>query len=143
MCNPIKNLIMSYVELLDLGDLDGLSNVFTRATVHTQGGPSLRGAEEYREFIDNGVQFYDGIPSTKHMISNVMVEIDNDRQSASARSYFTAFQVRPELPLQPILAGRFHDRLERDHDGWYIVERVIYADLIGDVGYHIKALRPS
>src|SRR5215510_15734647 len=37
----ITNLILSYVELLDLGDLDGLSNLFARATVRTQGGPPL------------------------------------------------------------------------------------------------------
>jgi SnoaL-like protein len=139
----IKNIVLSYVELLDLGDLDGLSNVFTRATVHVPGGAPLRGAEAFKEFIRTGVQFYDGIPSTKHVVSNVMVEIDNERHSATARSYYTAFQARPELPLQPILAGRFHDRLERDHDGWYIVERVIYVDLIGDVRYHLKSLQQS
>jgi hypothetical protein len=48
---------------------------------------------------------------------------------------------RPELPLQPIIAGRWHDRLERDDDGWHIVERVIYADLTGDLRFHIKGLR--
>jgi 3-phenylpropionate/cinnamic acid dioxygenase small subunit len=136
----IKNVIMSYAELLDLGDLDGLSNVFARATVHTPGGAPLRGAEAYRDFIEHRVQFYDGIPSTKHVISNVMVEIEHER-AASARSYYTALQARPELPLQPILAGRFHDRLARDHEGWHIVERVIYADLIGDVRYHLRAMR--
>jgi hypothetical protein len=41
------------------------------------------------------------------VVSNVMVEIDNERHSATARSYYTAFQARPELQLQPILAGRF------------------------------------
>jgi hypothetical protein len=29
----IKNLVLSYVELLDLGDLEGLATVFARATV--------------------------------------------------------------------------------------------------------------
>lgn len=134
----IKNIVLSYVELLDLGDLDGLSNLFTRATVHLQGGAPLRGAQAFKEFIESTVQFYDGIPSTKHVVSNVMVEIDEQRHSATARSYYTAFQARPELQLQPILAGRFHDRLERDHDSWHIVERVIYADLMGDLRYHIK-----
>jgi hypothetical protein len=47
------------------------------------------------------------------------------------------------VPLQPILAGRFHDRLERDGDAWHIVERVIYTDLIGDLRFHVKGLEPS
>jgi hypothetical protein len=139
----IENIVLSYVELLDLGDLDGLSKLFTRATVHTQSGAPLRGAEAFKEFIESGVQFYDGIPATKHVVSNVLVEIDNGYRSATARSYYTAFQAGPELPLQPILAGRFHDRLHRDDDSWYIVERVIYADLIGDLRYHIKGPRQS
>jgi hypothetical protein len=137
----IKNIVLSYVELLDLGDLDGLSILFARATVHTQGGAPISGAAAFKEFIQSSVQFYDGIPSTKHVVSNVIVEIDEERHSATARSYYTAFQARPELALQPILAGRFHDRLERDQDGWHLVERVIYADLMGDLRHHIKGLR--
>ena len=137
----IKNIVLSYVELLDLGDLDGLSSLFARATVHTQGGAPISGAAAFKEFIQSSVQFYDGIPATKHVVSNVIVEIDEERHAATARSYYTAFQARPELALQPILAGRFHDRLERDQDSWYIVERVIYADLMGDLRYHIKGLR--
>lgn len=140
----IKNVVLSYVELLDLGDLDGLANVFARATVRThRSAIELRGAEAFKEFIEHGVQFYDGIPSTKHVVSNLIVEIDDDRHTATARSYYTAFQARPELPLQPILAGRFHDRLERDGEDWHIVERVIYADLIGDLRFHVKGLPPS
>ena len=141
--HTIMKVVVSYVELLDRGDLDGLASVFARATVRVHGSASeLRGATAYKEFIEQGVQFYDGTPSTKHLISNLIVEIDDDRRTATARSYYTAFQARPELPFQPILAGRFHDRLERDGDDWYIVERVIYADLFGDLRYHVKGLGP-
>lgn len=142
--HAIKNVVLSYVALLDLGDLDGLANVFARATVRIHGSANeLRGAAAYKEFIEQGVQLYDGVPSTKHVVSNLMVEIDDDRRTATARSYYTAFQARPELPLQPILAGRFHDRLEREGDHWHIVERVIYADLVGDLRFHVKGAQPS
>ena len=53
----VKNIVLSYVELLDLGDLDGLSNLFSRATVHTQGAAPLRGAEAFKEFIKSAVFF--------------------------------------------------------------------------------------
>jgi SnoaL-like protein len=139
----ITKVVVSYVELLDRGDLDGLANVFARATVRMHGSAhELRGATAYKDFIEQGVQFYDSTPSTKHLISNLIVDIDDDRRTATARSYYTAFQARPELPFQPILVGRFHDRLERDDDDWYIVERVIYADLFGDLRYHVKGLEP-
>jgi len=140
----ITKVVVSYVELLDRGDLDGLANVFARATVRVHGSATeLRGATAYKEFIEQGVQMYDGIPSTKHLVSNLIVEIDDDRRTATARSYYTAFQARPEFPFQPILAGRFHDRLERDGDEWYIAERVIYADLFGDLRFHVKGAQPG
>ena len=138
----IKNIVLSYVELLDVGDLDGLSNIFARATVRIHDSDdALSGAQSFREFIETGVQLYDGIPSTKHVVTNLIVEVDEERHSATARSYYTALQARPQLPLQPILAGRFHDRLERDDDGWHIVERTIHTDLVGDLRYHIKGLQ--
>ena len=140
----IKNIVLSYVELLDVGDLDGLSNIFARATVRIHGSEeALRGAQSFKEFIESGVHLYDGIPSTKHVVTNLIVEVDDDRHSATARSYYTALQARPQLPLQAILAGRFHDRLERDDQGWHIVERTIYTDLIGDLRYHIKGFQQS
>src|SRR5262249_39259645 len=115
-----------------------------KATVRIDGSPvELRGAEAFKEFIVQGVQFYDGIPSTKHVVTNLIVEIDSARRTATARSYYTALQGRPDFPLQPILAGRFHDRFVRDGDGWHIVERVIYNDLVGDLRFHLKGLRPS
>ena len=140
----IKNIVLSYVELLDLGDLDGLAAVFRRATVHVPGlETELHGADAFKDFIARSVQLHDGIPSTKHVVSNLIVEIDDDGRSATARSYYTALQARPELPLQPILAGRFHDRLAREPDGWHIVDRTIYVDLIGDVRFHVMGVEPT
>ncbi len=90
--------------------------------------------------MESAVNLYDGIPSTKHLITHVTVEVDDDRRSASARSYYTALQARPGLPLQPILAGRWHDRFERDGDPWRFAERLIYTDLVGDLRFHIEGL---
>jgi hypothetical protein len=82
----ITNIVLSYVELLDLGDLDGLSNLFARATVHTQGGAPRRGAEAFRDFIESGVQFYDSIPSTQHVVTNVMRSTRNATRPQRART---------------------------------------------------------
>jgi hypothetical protein len=110
----IKNVVYLYAELLDLGDIDGLATLFTKATVRTHGSEQeLRGADAVKQLIQGSVHLYEGIPSTKHVVTNIIVEIADARRSATARSYWTAFQARPELPLQPILAGRWHDGLER------------------------------
>jgi 3-phenylpropionate/cinnamic acid dioxygenase small subunit len=137
----ITNLVHSYAELLDTGDIDGLAQLFADATLRTHGAPdALQGAAAVHQLIEGSVQLYDGIPSTKHVVTNLIVEVDDDRSSAAARSYYTAFQARPELPLQPILAGRWHDRFEQDDDGWRFVDRLIYTDLVGDLRFHIKGL---
>ena len=66
----------------------------------------------------------DGTPGTKHVTTNLILDIDDDRGTASARSYWTVLQAVPGLPLQPILAGRYHDRFERAPGaGWRFVER--------------------
>ena len=137
--DAIKNLVYSYAELLDTGELEQAGRLFERATLRTHAGAeALRGAKAVQQFLETAVQLYDGIPSTKHVITNVSVEVDGDRKSATARSYYTALQARPELPLQPILAGRFHDRFERDSGQWRFVDRLIYTDLVGDLRFHIK-----
>jgi 3-phenylpropionate/cinnamic acid dioxygenase small subunit len=137
----IRNLVYSYAELLDTGDIKGLAQLFAHATVRTHGSDhEMRGAEPVRALIEQAVRLYDGVPGTKHLVTNVAVEVDEDRGSATARSYYTALQARPELPLQPILAGRWHDRFERAADGWRFTDRVIYTDLVGDLSRHIKGL---
>jgi ketosteroid isomerase-like protein len=134
----IRALIHRYAELIDLGDLDGLAAMFADATWSSPGrGAPLRGAEQVRHAYD-GVILYDGVPSTKHVISNVTIEIAGDGTTATARSYFTVLQGRPDFPLQPVIAGRYHDKFERVDDGWRFADRQIIPDLIGDLSQHLR-----
>jgi hypothetical protein len=137
----IKNLVHSYAELLDTGDFDALGQLFARAVVRVHGsGHQAQGAEAARRMLVGSVRLYNGIPSTKHLITNLIVELAADRKSATVRSYYVALQACAGLPLQPIIAGRWHDQLERDDDRWFFVERVIYPDLMGDLRFHIEGL---
>jgi uncharacterized protein (TIGR02246 family) len=135
--DAIRTLIHDYAERIDTGDLDGLAALFTDATWSSPGrGKPLRGAEQVRRGYD-GVILYDGTPSTKHVISNVTIELTNDA-AATARSYFTVLQARPDFPLQPIIAGRYHDRFERVDGRWRFADRQIIPDLIGDLSHHLR-----
>jgi len=136
----IKNLIYSYAELLDSGDIEELARLFAHGIIRTGTGQEHRGAKAVRTMIERAVHIYDGVPATKHVITNVAVEVDDDGRTASARSYFTVFQARPELPLQPILAGRWHDRFKREDGRWRFADRLIYTDLVGDLRFHIKGV---
>jgi ketosteroid isomerase-like protein len=137
----ITNVVCSYAEMLDAGDVEGLHRLFARTAVYAPGATeALEGSDAIQRLIEDAVHLYDGVPSTKHLVTNFIVEIGDGGASATARSYYTALQARPDLPLQPIIAGRWHDRLEKDGDQWWLVERVIYADLFGNLAHHIKGL---
>jgi ketosteroid isomerase-like protein len=136
--DAIRVLIHEYAERIDLGDLDGLAEMFAGATWGSPGrGTPLRGTEQVRRGYD-GVILYDGIPCTKHVITNVTIEIADDGVTATARSYFTVLQARPDFPLQPIIAGRYHDRFERVDGRWCFADRQIIPDLLGDLSRHLR-----
>jgi ketosteroid isomerase-like protein len=139
----IAALVHAYAERLDGGDLDGVADLFAHAT--WQGRPGervLTGRDEVRRAY-RPVVLYDGVPRTRHLITNLVVELDAGGDTASARSYFTVVQATPDLPLQPILAGRYHDRFERAGE-WRFAERLILPDLWGDLSRHYRLpLTPS
>jgi ketosteroid isomerase-like protein len=134
----IRALIHEYAERIDVGDLDGLAALFADATWGSPGrGAPLRGTEQVRRVYD-GVILYDGTPCTKHVISNVTIELDDRGTAAAARSYFTVLQARPDFPLQAIIAGRYHDRFELADGSWRFADRQIIPDLIGDLSRHMR-----
>ena len=135
----ITALVLGYAERIDLGDLAGVSELFTRATYRAMtkdGVFSQEGSAAVLATLTGLVLLYDGIPATKHVTTNLIIELDGER--ATCRSYYTVFQGRPELGLQPIVAGRYHDTFARDSDGWYFTDRLIYTDLVGDVSHHLR-----
>jgi SnoaL-like domain len=141
----VANLIARYAELIDAGDFDGLAALLGEAGVGAGDGPSLlTGKEALRKlFVATTRRYPDGTPGTKHVTTNLIIEIDSGATTAAARSYFTVLQAVPGLPLQPILAGRYHDRFERPDGVWRFSERRYLIDLVGDVSKHMLTNLPS
>ena len=84
------------------------------------------------------IVYDDGTPLTKHVTTNVAIEVDEEAGTAVSRAYFTVLQALPGLALQPIVSGRYRDRFER-HDGpWRFAERRVHVDLVGDVSRHLR-----
>jgi hypothetical protein len=49
------------------------------------------------------------------------------------------FQQVPGEPLQPIIAGRYHDRFERiDGVWWFAARDYTLVDLVGDLTRHLR-----
>jgi SnoaL-like domain len=135
----LANLIARYAELIDGGDFDGLGDLLSRASVGSGDGSSLLSGRDALTalFTSTTRRYPDGTPGTKHVTTNLILEIDVEAGTASARSYFTVLQAVPGLPLQPILAGRYHDRFERDERTWWFSERRYFVELVGDISHHM------
>ena len=137
--DAITALIYTYAERLDAGDFEGVAQLFERATFRSDKYPDIRrGTEEVLDIYRRTVATYDGSPCTKHVTTNVIVDVDPDGETATAHAYFTVLQARPELPLQIIIAGRYHDRFARTTGVWHFTDRLIFVDLLGDLRFHLK-----
>jgi len=135
----IENLIAAYAELVDAGDFEGLADLLAEATFGGDGDAVVTGRDAIGTVFRSLVRVYDdGTPRTKHVTTNVHIEVDGDGHGAEARSYVTVFQALPDLPLQPIVAGRYRDRFARRDGGWRFVERRFTTDLVGDVSRHLR-----
>lgn len=138
MCQEIEALIYAYAELLDSGDLDGVATLFEHADwVAGTRDFRVHGAEQVRRMYDGVILYDDGTPHTKHVITNLVIEHEDGATEATARSYFTVLQANDGV-LQPVTAGRYHDRFDRVDGRWRFAERIIHPDLQGDLSKHMR-----
>ncbi|MEU8994718.1 nuclear transport factor 2 family protein [Streptomyces caniferus] len=136
--HAVANLVARYAELVDDGDFAGLGVLLADATFTGSGAP-VRGREAIEKmFRDTLIVYSDGTPRTHHVTSNLAIEVDEQAGTAVSRSYVTVMQALPELPLQPIAGGRYHDRFERRNGRWCFPERRVRINLVGDVSHHLR-----
>ena len=139
----IENLLYTYAERIDAGDLEGLADLFShgRIAASPEAPPehAIEGRERVLQLYRASTRIYDddGTPHTKHVTTNAIIEVGDGANAASARSYYTVFQRVDELPLQPIIAGRYHDTFQRIDGRWWFDTRIILVDLVGDLSRHL------
>jgi hypothetical protein len=137
--HAIETLIMTYAERVDLGDFAGVADLFDGATYRSALGDDVMvqdGRGAVLDTFETMVRRYpDGTPRTKHVTTNVVVDVDGD--TARARSYYTVMQQTDVLPLQPIICGRYHDEFAKRDGVWRFTDRLIFSDLIGDLSQHL------
>ena len=140
----ICNLLYRYAELMDRGEFERIASELFDGALFVVGPPGSAkvDAEGMLGLLRSmTIRYEDGTPHTKHVITNPIVEVDEDAGTATCRSYYTVFQQTPSLPLQAIVAGRYHDRFERVGGRWSFKERdYTMLDLIGDVSQHLRTV---
>lgn len=134
----IENLMYTYAERLDLGDLEGVAELFRNASIGTPGDDGVQGYDGVLSMYQGSTRLYeDGTPKTRHVTTNIIIEVDEADDSATARAYFTVLQCTDSLPLQPIIAGRYHDRFARADGRWEFRRRTMFTDQLGDLSQHL------
>ncbi|TDD63156.1 nuclear transport factor 2 family protein [Actinomadura darangshiensis] len=134
----IANLIYRYAECVDNADFAGIRDLFADAAFTGSGG-TLRGGEAIAAMFEKTVIVHpDGTLRTRHVTTNLAIEVDEESGTATSKAYYTVLQAVPGLPLQPIACGTYNDTFTRREDHWRFTERRITLDLAGDVTHHLR-----
>lgn len=136
----IRNLLADYCDLVDGGDLDGVGLLMADASLHTLDGTEIaRGAEGVTDLYRGIVKLHeDGTPRTQHVVTNVHLTPQDDGTVVS-RSVFVVLQATEQLPLQPVITGRYVDVFAPDGDGgWRFARRAFGPSLTGNLTQHME-----
>jgi 3-phenylpropionate/cinnamic acid dioxygenase small subunit len=136
----IANLLYRYAECMDRGDLEGAASLFEHARLRVGSGDAgtVDAATMLTFWKAAVVRYPDGTPRTKHVVSNPIIEVDEQTGTATCRSYYMVLQQTDELPLQAIVAGRYHDRFERVDGQWRFCFRdYTLIDMVGNLSHHL------
>lgn len=154
----ISALLADYAERIDAGDFAGVGALLGACRVTMADGTEVAsGSDAITRLYELTTRRYpDGTPLTHHVITNLIVEpepLDQDGDPASsrggdestgvvrrwrARSRFTVFQATDDLPLAPIVAGRYRDLVDELADGtWRFRERSMEPLLLGTLDQHL------
>jgi len=136
----ITRLIYTYAERIDAGDFSGVAELFEHATLTFEGfSDAVYGREAIEHLYTRSTRRYeDGTPKTKHVMTNVVVDVAEDGATAGSRSYFTVLQAVPgELALQPVIAGRYRHTYQNVDGHWQVAAMHVIIDLTGDLGHHM------
>src|SRR5438105_401461 len=112
--DDIRNLLYRYCEMIDAGNIDGLVDLFADAVLcGFEHDREWRGRDEIRAMysVPGRGERTAGTRRTKHITTNVLVEVDEDAGTATARSYWVLLTSEsPDTPIHITLAGTYRDR---------------------------------
>ena len=134
----IENLLYTYAERIDAGDLEGVAELFRHGAIAAPTEGSLvEGYEGALALYQGATRIYPdtGTPKTRHITTNAIIDVNGD--TATSRACYTVVQGTDDFPLQPIISGRYHDSFHKVDGEWCFKRREMYVDLVGDLSAHL------
>ena len=123
----IRRILALYSQYLDEGNLEGTLNLFTEDGVVYAGGRTYRGQEELRTFM---VNFFNSTPEGNlwlHMLSDAVLKIDDDHETAEGRVNMSGFRSLPVGRWSFDYVNRHHHRYRKVDGAWLFAEMGMQA----------------
>ena len=135
----ITKLLYQYGRFIDRGDLDGACQLFEYAKIKTIDRAELGNYRDMANMLKKFVRLYeDGTPRTKHLVTNVIIDIDEGGTSANSTAYYTVLQSVTPGDIKVIAAGQYIDEFERIDGKWRFSYRDLTVfDMQGDISGHL------
>ncbi len=134
----IERLLFAYSDGIDRGDFESTAALFgVEGLYGLVGAGAAKGAEQVLATMRASVRTYDGLPRTRHVVTNVVIDLDDGDTSGRVRSYVNVLHQAPGHSLAPIVAGTYHDRVHLVDGEWQFAERRMLIELVGDLSTHL------
>jgi SnoaL-like domain len=138
----VRRIVLAYPVMIDRGDIEGVAQLFEGIKMCTMDAPDedapRLSADDIRSMYAGVILYDDGLPHTKHVITNIDILFSEDGQTATSRSHYSVLQGLPDFPLQVIITGRYEDTFRFDGEAWKLSVRREAADIVGDLSRHVK-----
>jgi hypothetical protein len=136
----ITNLLYSYNEYIDRGNLDAATELFKYAKLKIPGREEPVDHEMFLEMLKRVIIIYpDGTPGTRHLVTNPIINIDEEKGTATSQATFTVLQQTATLPLQIIATGYYNDQFEKHGGEWRFKYREsTLPHIYGSIECHIN-----
>lgn len=137
--HAITTLMFRYTEYVDDADFASIGALFADGEMTTRGmAGAIVGADAVAGLYSHTSKVHpNGTLMTRHLTTNVIIDIDEAADAATAHSSFVVFQATPQVALAPIVAGRYRDRFQRVDGTWRFAQREMDVQQFGDVSDHL------
>jgi ketosteroid isomerase-like protein len=133
----IRDLLTTYGRLLDAGEYHAVGGLFGDGVLLDPKGRELaRGSEEIAAFYKRTVVLRVGSPGTEHETIDIVITIDGDSASSTAR-------FRTTMDGAQVAAGRYEDTFVRDEQRWRFASRRFFLDDARGISAHVRRLPES
>ena len=135
----IANIVGLFSHHIDRRDFVALAALFSDLTYRSNGIDYAVSGEGdlaifYERVVDEANVRFAGDPEDaktvqhQHVFTNLVVEIADDRETATCSYYGTVYAHSARQPHTARWSGRYHDRFRRINGRWRIVERLQLTD---------------